>query len=240
MATNITQPTIPTSLIVPTIGIPPLESGDVLSRDEFERRYEAMPNVKAELIEGVVYVSSPVNFSRHGRPESDLGTWLGYYRWKTPGVLSGHNSTIRLDEESEPQPDLLLCIDPECGGQVRLNDGTLEGAPELVSEIAVSRVSIDLNAKFRNYRQNSVQEYLVWRVNDGAIDWFHLEGDQYVPLAPDSNGIVRSIVFPGLWLDAPAMIRGDMTAVEDCLRAGLADPSHQAFVAELTAKRNKR
>jgi hypothetical protein len=240
MATNITQPPIPTSLVVPTIGIPPLESGDVLSRDEFERRYEAMPNVKAELIEGVVYVSSPVNFERHGQPESDLGGWMALYRWKTPGVSSGHNSTVRLSEDSEPQPDLLLCIHPRCGGQTRLNDGTLEGAPELVAEIAASSVSIALNAKRRNYQQNAVREYLVWRVNDREIDWFHLKGDQYVPLPPDSNGVVRSIVFPGLWLDAPAMIRGDMTAVEDCLRAGLADPSHQAFVADLAAKRNKR
>jgi hypothetical protein len=239
METNITQSTIPHTGIVPAIGIPPLESGDVLSRDEFERRYEAMPNVKAELIEGVVYVSSPVNFKRHGQPESDLGIWLGYYRWKTPGVSSGHNSTVRLSEDSEPQPDLLLCIDPDCGGQTRLNDGTLEGAPELVAEIAASRVSIDLNAKFRNYRQNSVQEYLVWRVNDRVIDWFHLKGDQYVPLPPDSNGVLRSIVFPGLWLDMPGMLRGDTAVVEDCLRAGLADPTHQAFVAKLAAKRKK-
>ena len=39
----------------------PLEHGDHLTREEFERRYEAMPHVrKAELIEGVVYMPSPV------------------------------------------------------------------------------------------------------------------------------------------------------------------------------------
>jgi hypothetical protein len=237
METNITPSTIPFTGIAPAIGIPLLESGDVLSRDEFERRYEAMPNVKAELIEGVVYVASPVNFKRHGLPDMDLGGWMALYKWKTPGVLGGHNSTVRLDLDSEPQPDLLLCIDPDCGGQTRLNDGTLEGAPELVSEIAASSVSLALNAKRRNYQQNAVREYLVWRVNDRVIDWFHLEGGRYVPLPPDSNGVLRSIIFPGLWLDAPAMLRGDMAAVEECLRAGLADPSHQVFVAELAAKR---
>jgi hypothetical protein len=237
MATGISHPSVASSAVIPVTGIPPLESGDVLSRDEFERRYEAMPNVKAELIEGVVYVASPVNFKRHGQPESDLGVWLGYYRWRTPGVSSGHNSTIRLSEDSEPQPDLLLCIDPACGGQVQLNDGIIEGAPELVSEIAASSVSIDLNAKFRAYRNNVVHEYLVWRVMDGEIDWFQLQGDQYVRLQSDASGVLRSNFFPGLWLDAPAMLRGDMTAVEDCLRAGLADPSHQAFIAELASRR---
>lgn len=52
--------------------IPPLESGDRLTRAEFERRYEAAPeHFKAELIEGVVYVASPVRIF-HGNPQFNL------------------------------------------------------------------------------------------------------------------------------------------------------------------------
>src|SRR2546423_8968046 len=103
-------------------GIPPgpaeplLEPGDRLSRDEFERRYEAMPNVKkAELIEGIVYMPSPVNFVWHGEPEADLGGLFAMYRLATLGVRGAHNSTVRLDLDNEPQPDLVLLIDPGIG-----------------------------------------------------------------------------------------------------------------------------
>lgn len=239
MSTPITQPSPTTGIGVTMPAVPPLENGDVLSRDEFERRYEAMPDVKAELIEGVVYMSSPVSFRRHGEPDMDLGVWLGTYKWKTPGILGGHNSTVRLDLDNEPQPDLLLCIHPDCGGQARLNEGTLEGAPEFIAEIAASSVSIDLNSKFRSYKRNAVQEYLVWRVEDNAIDWFRLQGSQYVRIEPDHVGIIRSAILPGLWLDVPAMLSGNVNAIEGCLRDGLADPSHQAFVEQLAARRKK-
>src|SRR5262245_8818306 len=96
---------------------PPLETGDRLSREEFERRYKAMPDLKkAELIEGVVYVPSPVSLRRHGGPNADLVTWPGNYRANTPGVLTGDNTTARLDLANIPQPDALLLIDPEFGG----------------------------------------------------------------------------------------------------------------------------
>src|SRR5262249_5685877 len=153
--------------------IPPLENGDQLTRAEFERRYEAMPHLKkAELIEGVVFVPSPVRLNQHGSPQAALIGWLTNYWASTPGVQVRDNSTVRLDLDNEPQPDALMIVDPRRGGQVRVSpDDYVEGAPELVAEVAASSVSIDLNAKLLVYRRNQVREYLVWRVLDQAVDW---------------------------------------------------------------------
>src|SRR5712671_1453930 len=128
---------LPTSAPDPET-IPPLEPGDRLTRDEFERRYNAMPRgIKAELLEGVVHMPSPTRFRRHGRPHLHLITWLGYYESGTPGVEAGDNSTIRLDIDNEPQPDAVLLIDPACGGQARISaDDYIEAAPEFVAEVA--------------------------------------------------------------------------------------------------------
>jgi Uma2 family endonuclease len=168
--------------------VPALENGDRLTRTEFERRYEAMPHLKkAELIEGVVYVPSPVRHRQHGAPHAHLIVWLGQYVAHTPGVEVGDNSSVRLDLDNEPQPDALLFIDPACGGQVRLSeDGIIEGAPELVAEVASSSVSYDLHAKLHVYRRNGVCEYLVWRVLDQEVDWFVLRDGQYEPMPMDA------------------------------------------------------
>jgi Uma2 family endonuclease len=212
----------------------PLENGDHLTRDEFERRYEAMPGVKkSELIEGAVYMPSPVRQDQHETPHIALGTWLGVYWSATPGVTPADNSTVRLDLDNEPQPDALLIIDPRCGGQVHQEDGLIVGAPELVIEVAASSVSIDRNTKLQVYRRNSVREYLIWRVLDRAIDWFVLRQGQYHTLTPHADGTLRSEVFPGLWLDAEALLRWDMAQVLRVLGQGLTSTEHGAFVAEL-------
>ncbi len=147
--------------------LPPLRSGDHLTRDEFERRYRAMPAVhKAELIEGVVYMPSPVSAEDHGEPHFDLNGWLFVYRAHTPQVRGGDNATLRLDLDNEPQPDGYLRLLPECGGQARLVDGYVTGAPELIVEVAASSASYDLHEKLNAYRRNGVREYVVWRVWD--------------------------------------------------------------------------
>jgi Uma2 family endonuclease len=215
--------------------IPPLEPGDHLTREEFERRYDAMPHPKkAELIEGVVYMPSPVRWNNHAGPHFNLITWLGVYGANTPGVGGGDNGTVRLDLENEPQPDAALIIEPSCGGQVQLSaDDYVEGAPELVAEVAASSASIDLNTKLRAYRRNNVREYIVWRVLDRAVDWFVLRRGQYdrLPLSPD--GLYRSEVFPGLWLDPAALTRSDPATVLQVVLQGVASPEHAAFVARL-------
>jgi Uma2 family endonuclease len=222
-----------------TIGqLPPLENGDRLSRDEFERRYSAMPNVKkAELIEGVVHVPSPAKRD-HSTPQFRFVSWLGAYEAYTPGVEGGDNGSVRLDLDNEPQPDGFLRIFETHGGQSRIDsEGYVAGVPELVGEVSLSRVSVDLHSKLQVYRRNGVQEYVVWRVRDRQWDWFVLRSGQFDRLAPSAKGIYKSEVFPGLWLDAPALLRGDARAVlttlppTRCLRQAACFSRGQAAVA---------
>lgn len=212
---------------------PILENGDRLSRAEFERRYDARPEVQAELVEGVVFLRSRVPLARHAEPHAALVGWLGAYQVATPGVRIADNASVRLDLDNEPQPDAFLFVDPARGGQARLSpDDYVEGAPELVAEVASSSVSLDLGPKLHAYRRNGVREYLVWRVLDGAFDWFVLRDDAYVPLEP-ADGLLRSVAFPGLHLDPRALLAGDMPKVLAALHAGLASPEHAAFVDRL-------
>jgi Uma2 family endonuclease len=215
--------------------IPPLEPGDRLTRPEFERRYDAMPHLrKAELIEGVVYMRSPVRFQHHSRPHALLMGWLIHYEAATPGVLTADTSTARLDLDNEPQPDAVLLIDPARGGQARISaDDYIENAPELVAEVASSSVSIDLTTKLHVYRRNGVREYVVWRVLDRAMDWFVLRDGQYERLVPDAEGLLRSEIFPGLWLDVPALLRGDVAGVLAAVQRGLTSLEHSTFVTRL-------
>lgn len=222
----------------PPFDVPPLETGDHLQRAEFERRYNAMPGLKkAELIEGVVYVPSPVK-SLHGRPHLLLGGWITNYLAQTPGLDAADNATVRFDDVNEPQPDLLLAIEPASGGQCRIDDDDYyAGAPEFIAEVAASSVSYDLHAKLRVYQRMGVREYLVWRTRDGEIDWFRLVDGKYVPLAADDAGVVKSAVFPGLWLDRAALLRRDLTGVFSMLQAGIASPEHESFVEALRRHR---
>jgi Uma2 family endonuclease len=217
--------------------IPLLERGDRLTRAEFERRYDAMPNLKkAELIEGVVYMPSPVRLDRHGNPHAHLVGWLFVYESATPGVRSADNTTVRLDETNEPQPDALLMIDPRRGGQARIStEDYVETAPELVAEVSASSASYDLHTKLGAYLRNGVREYIVWRVLDGEVDWFILRGGQYERLAPGADGILRSEIFPGLWLDATALVNDDLARVLAVIQQGVASPEHADFVTRLSA-----
>jgi Uma2 family endonuclease len=215
------------------VRVPPLENGDRLTRAEFERRYAAMPTkIKAELVEGVVYMASAVRARSHGLPHSELVTWAGVYSVHTPGVSGYDNTTIRLDLDNEPQPDVCLMI--EHSGQARIDeDDYIEAAPEFAAEVAASSASYDLGDKLKAYRRNGVREYLVWRVQDEAIDWFVLREGKYEPLPAGPDGVLRSEVFPGLWLDAAALLRGDLPKVHEVVHKGLASPEHAKFVARL-------
>lgn len=203
---------------VPTLAgfafAPPLslESGDRMSGPEFMRRYEATPeDFKAELIEGVVYVTSPQRAEHHGDPGFDVIVWLGTYSMTLPNVRGTDNSTTKLDIDNIPQPDISLRYLE--GGQTKIVNGYIEGAPELVVEIAASSVSIDMHQKKNVYRRSGVQEYIVWRTMDGAIDWFALDEGEYVALTPDERGVIHSRVFPGLRLAVGPMLEGDIVTV---------------------------
>lgn len=214
----------------------PLENGDRLTRQEFERRYAARPDIKkAELIEGVVHMPSPVRFASHGEPHSWILAWLTTYSAATPGVRVADNATVRLDSNNEPQPDALLRIEPEAGGRSRLSDDDyVEGAPELIVEIASSSAAYDLHDKLRAYLRNGVREYVVWRVYDGELDWFVLKEHEYVPLAPaTTGGVIQSHVFPSLRLAVDALLVGDIARVLAVVQEGIGAPEHIEFVDRL-------
>ena len=215
--------------------IPPLENGDRLSIAEFERRYHAMPNLKkAELIEGIVYMASPVRSSSHGKPQAAIMAWLSHYWLATPGTDLNDNTTVILDLRNEPQPDVLLRLEESVGGQSRVNeDDYIEGAPELVVEIAASSSAYDLHDKKEVYLRNGVKEYLVWRVNDQKLDWFKLNQGEYITLSTDEQGIVKSQVFPGLWLAVSSLLEGNLTEVLAVAKEGTNTIEHQEFVKSL-------
>ncbi len=215
--------------------LPRLENGDRVTRDEFERRYQRMPNLKkAELIEGVVYVASPLRYQGHGQPHSDIMTWLGVYRATTPNIYCADNTTVRLDLDNEVQPDALLRLDEAVGGSSRISeDDYLEGAPELIVEIASSSASYDLHDKLQVYRRNGVREYLVWLVEDKEFRWYIWTGGTDQQLSPDESGIVKSPFFPGLWLDVSALLAGEMQQVLSVLNSGISSSEHQSFVEQL-------
>ena len=222
-----------------TIAPPPLESGDRLTRREFERRYHAMPHIKkAELIEGVVYMPSPVRAENHGKPHGQVITWLGTYGAATPGVYLADNTTVRLDIDNEVQPDALLRLEPAAGGHSQIGeDDYVEGPPELIVEIAGSSASIDLGDKLKAYRRNGVPEYIVWQVYDRRTDWFTFAEGEYIPLTPDESGVIHSQVFPGLWLAVAALLEGDLAKVLAELQEGLETAEHAAFVERLAEKK---
>jgi Uma2 family endonuclease len=215
-----------------------LANGTHLTASEFMRRYEASPEIKkAELINGIVYMASPVRADLHGVPDNLIQTWIGSYSFATPGVKAASNTTIRLGTDDVPQPDGLLRILPESGGQSRQDSkGYIVGAPELVVEVAASTASIDAHEKLTSYRRGDVREYVLWRTEDEAVDWWVLEDDDYRPLAAGVDGILKSRVFPGLWLDPRALLAGDGAKVLAALQSGLQSAEHAAFIKQLSAE----
>jgi Uma2 family endonuclease len=214
--------------------IPPLQNGDRLTAEEFERRYDAMPALKkAELIDGVVYMAPPVSLEDHGAPHFDMVTWLGLYRMATPGIRGADNATLRLPLANRPQPDGCLFIEPSYGGQVRIENGYIVGGPELVVEVAATSENYDLHDKLEVYRRNNVREYVVWRVFDKEVDWFVLRGGQYERLSLSPDAHYKSEVLPGLWLEPAALVNGDMIKLAHAAQQGIASPEHAGFVARL-------
>ena len=209
----------------------PLENGDRLTSKEFLRRYEAMPSVKkAELVEGIVYMGSPVSLV-HAKRDALIQGWLHNYAAKTPIVEHATNATAILDSENTPQPDAFLRLLEEYGGRTRVNQkNILVGPPELTVEIAASSVSIDLGAKKRAAQRNGVLEYLVWVVAENQFHWFVLVEDEYFEQKPDSKGMLRSQTFPGLVLAVDRLLALDSAGVLAALEKGIKSPAHSAFI----------
>lgn len=215
-----------------------LEPADRLDQPTFHARYELMPpGTKAELIEGVVHIPSPAR-RKHGFANSATSYWLGGYVASTPGVETGDNLTVILGKRNEPQPDHLLAILPEFGGAMQVDENDyFRGAAELIVEVALSTESIDMHAKKRMYEKFGVREYVVVLLRSRKVVWFVLSDGIYVEIVAAPDGIFRSQVFPGLWLDPAALIARDRKRLFEVLEQGLATPEHAAFVAELQKRR---
>jgi Uma2 family endonuclease len=209
-----------------------------MSQAEFHRRYEAYPeDVKFELIGGVVHMASPLK-RRHGTYHPELSLVLTHYKAGTPGVEVADNMTAILGEKSEPQPDLMLRLLEECGGQSKYNEEDyLVGAPELIVEVAHSSRAIDMNRKRQDYLAAGVQEYVVFCVEEEQLHWFHFPSRR--KLKPDRHGLLKSRVFPGLWLDGPALVARDSAGLIAAVQQGLATPEHADFVRRLDERRRR-
>lgn len=195
-----------------TAETPPLESGDRLTRAEFHRRYCAQPNLRAELVQGVVYVASPLRFNRHSRPHRLAIVWLDAYASQSPGIELAIDATVILGPKSEVQPD--VCLFRPSADRLRVRaDDYLEGTPDLVLEIAASSASYDLHDKLEAYRRAGVPEYVVWRTIDRQIDWLDLVDGRYVRREPDEHGMIESRTLPGLRLNVAAMLAENRAAV---------------------------
>ena len=220
--------------------LPPLVAGQRLDRATFHARYEAMPSgIKFELIGGVVWMASPL-LSRHSRPDQMIAGWLIQYQRFTPGLWGGSNQSTILGDDSEPQPDNLMRIISEAGGHSRLVEGYVEGPPELVVEVSRSSRSFDLGPKRAAYERAGVSEYLVIAPDQDEARWFVLREGRFADLVPGPDGLIRSEVFPGLWLDPDALFDGDLSRLFAALDQGLATPEHAEFAARLAASPNHR
>lgn len=216
--------------------VEPLVAGDNLTRDEFLRRWEAMPKLKkAELIGGTVYMPSPVS-PAHGDMHCRVSYWLMYYSVHTPGPVVSDNVTWHMGDENVPQPDVSVRLPPGLGHS-QIVGHEAHGAPELVAEVCLSSTSYDLHQKKDLYRQAGVDEYVAVLLREREVRWHRLEAGDYHFMSPAADGVLRSVVFPGLWLDPAALVAGDMTRVLDVVRQGLASPEHAAFLARLAAPR---
>ena len=215
---------------------PPLRDGDRLTSDEFLRRWEATPDLKqAELLDGTVYVPSPVSLP-HGSFPVHLSGWLAYYSAFTPGCQAAGDATWIMGNRNVPQPDIALRILPEKGGQSRVEGLYAAGAPELIVEIAASSRARDLGPKRHLYQRMQVREYLVVLTDTQQLHWHQLTSEGYRLLDPDPAGIFHSPSFPGLWLDTSALWRNDAAQIFAVLQEGLATPDHAVFVTQLAAR----
>jgi Uma2 family endonuclease len=216
-----------------------LVEGQRLDQPTFHALYQAMPpGFRAELIDGVVYLPGPVGLE-HGMAQVPVIVWLDYYAEQTPGVEVLDNATTILGWKSEPQPDGLLRILPECGGRTQADRRFVHDVPELLVKVAHTSRYTDLGPKFEDYQRVGVQEYVIRALEPDAVYWFILREGRFRELSPGPDGIYRSEVFPGLWLDPGALLAGDIPRLQAVVNLGCATPEHAAFLARLAeARRN--
>ncbi len=211
-----------------------LYNGDCMMREEFHRIYDQMPeDYRAELIAGIVFEPSPVSYG-HGTCHSRLTYLLETYSASTFGTEVAGDATLILGDEDEMQPDLMLRITDTHGGQSHITEyGYIAGAPELVAEVAYSSRAIDLHLKKERYALAGAVEYIVVCLNPKCMYWFDLRSG--TQLRPDSKGVFRSRIFPGLWIHEKGLLDLDHGPTSRALEHGLKTAEHGMFVAALAA-----
>lgn len=175
---------------------------------------------------------SPVGRS-HGYAQVPVIIWLSYYSESSPGTQVLDNASLLLGRRSEVQPDAILRILPEAGGQSRNEGAYMGGSPELVVEVSSTTRYVDLGPKLADYEQAGVLEYIVRALNPDEVIWFRRENDRFVERSPDADGLFRSQAFPGLWLDPQALLKADTRRLREVIDLGKATPEHAAFIARL-------
>lgn len=213
--------------------LPPLIAGQRLDRATFHERYAAMPpRTRAELIGGIVHMPSPLGYE-HGDRDSEVSDWLGHYKRYTKGIEKPLNATTQLGDYGEHQPDCQLIIPGDLGGQTRFVGSFIVGPPELIVEIGKTTRETDLGATKDDYERAGVLEYLFVGIDPDEVLWFIRRDGRFVEMEAGADGLLRSEVFPGLWLDPAALLARDMDAVYVALDRGIATPEHAAFAARL-------
>src|SRR4051794_11753704 len=176
----------------------------------------------------------------HSVMENHVSGWLGVYKAYTAGCQAGNNMTWLMLEEESPQPDVSLWILPECGGQATSMEPYASGAPELVAEVCTSNTGYDLHQKLEVYQEAGVQEYLAVLMWEREVRWHRLSDRRFKVVPAPTDGIYRSALFPGLWLDAAAQLAGDLARVLAVLQHGIKSPEHDAFVKRLAVRRSRK
>ena len=224
-------------MLAPIATFPELVTVERLTLEEFLQRWEDLPHLKnAELIEGVVYVPSPVSLE-HADHDNKIAWWLRHYIYATPGCQSGSNATW-LMLGSAPQPDTFLRIRPSQGGQSGNEKRYATGAPELAIEVCLTSTEVDFGPKLTLYQRAGVREYITIELFGQRIVWRMLDNGVYAAQQASVDGILRSQVFSGLWLDVAAFWADDGAQMLAVLNTGLASEDHQRFVERLAAAKN--
>ncbi len=199
-----------------------------------------MPDLKfAELIDGIVHMPSPLS-DIHSDFHIRVSLWLGYYLMATPGCALRSSGTWLMSKDSVPQPDLALRILAERGGQSRLEGEYPAGAPELIVEVSHTTSSRDSGVKLRLYERSGVREYLMVRPKKKQVIWRELVEGAYREMVAGQDGILRSRVFPGLWLDTAALWNGDFAGLSAAVQQGVASAEHAEFLRKLGSASTER
>jgi Uma2 family endonuclease len=174
---------------------------EVVERMTAEEFFRGAPeDRKAELIDGVMIMPSPP-FDPHERLQNFLLTLLRVYVEELElGEVRGSRTPVELGIDQVPEPDVLFVAKQRA--HIIQNKGIL-GAPDLVIEIlSAGTAHRDRGRKFRAYERAGVGElWLIDPYGPTGTKFYHLRNGRFSLVRPDKNGILRSAVVSGFWIN---------------------------------------